>query len=189
MNHFISPSPNGNLNQGMLSKTVGLSSYDNDRLVSPYDGIVVPSFNRCDGNLSIEHNVNGETFYSDFCEIGRVIVGIGSTVKQGRTIGYFSDKEISFSILNKNKSKQNVDNFLSGHQFNKNVKDSKTKEPKTKEPIVKSNEPRIGGSDIFSDILLSPISFINKSLSDKPKKKKKDDDLNENIIRIKQLLK
>lgn len=189
MNHFISPSPNGNLNQGMLSKTVGLSSYDNDRLVSPYDGIVVPSFNRCDGNLSIEHNVNGETFYSDFCEIGRVIVGIGSTVKQGHTIGYFSDKEISFSILNKNKSKQNVGDFLSGHQFNKDskTKDSKTKEPKTKEPTVKSSEDRIGGSDIFTDILLSPISFIKKALSDKPKKK--DDELNENIIRIKQLLK
>jgi hypothetical protein len=187
MNHFISPSPNGNLNQGMLSKTVSLSSYDNDRLVSPYDGIVVPSINRCDGNLTIEHNVNGETFYSDFCEIGRVIVGIGSTVKQGHTIGYFSDKEISFSILNKNKSKQNVGDFLSGHKFNKNVKDPKTKDPKTKEPIVKSNEPRIGGSDIFTDILLSPISFIKKALSDKPKKK--DDELNEDINRIKQLLK
>ena len=189
MNHFISPSPNGNLNQGMLSKTVGLSSYDNDRLVSPYDGIVVPSFNRCDGNLSIEHNVNGETFYSDFCEIGRVIVGIGNTVKQGHTIGYFSDKEISFSILNKNKSKQNVGDFLSGHQFKKDVKKSETKEPKTKETSSKSSNDRVGGSDIFTDILLSPISFINKALSDKPKKKKEDDDLNENIIRIKQLLK
>jgi hypothetical protein len=187
MNHFISPSPNGNLNQGMLSKTVGLSSYDNDRLVSPYDGIVVPSINRCDGNLTIEHNVNGETFYSDFCEIGRVIVGIGSTVKQGHTIGYFSDKEISFSILNKNKSKQNVDNFLSGYQFKKDVKDPKTKDPKIKEPTVKSSEDRIGGSDIFTDILLSPISFIKKALSDKPKKK--DDELNEDINRIKQLLK
>jgi len=186
MNHFISPSPNGNLNQGMLSKTVGLSSYENDRLVSPYDGIVVPSINRCDGNLTIEHNVNGETFYSDFCEIGRVIVGIGSTVKQGHTIGYFSDKEISFSILNKKKSKQNVNDFLSGHQFKKDEKKD-VKKSETKEPIVKSNEPRIGGSDIFTDILLSPISFIKKALSDKPKKK--DDELNEDINRIKQLLK
>jgi len=188
MNHFISPSPNGELKQGLLSKTVSLSSYDNDRLVSPYDGIVVPSINRCDGNLSIEHNVNGEIFYSDFCEIARIIVGIGGTVKQGHTIGYFSDNDISFSILNKNKSKQNVNDFLSGNRFVKDDKKSETKEPKTKESNVTSSEPRIGGSDIFTDILLSPISFINKALSDKPKKKK-DDDLNENIIRIKQLLK
>jgi hypothetical protein len=188
MNHFISPSPNGHLNQGMLSKTVGLSSYNNDRLVSPYDGIVVPSFNRCDGNLSIEHNVNGEIFYSDFCEITRIIVGIGGAVKQGHTIGYFSDNEISFSILNKNKSKQNVNDFLSGNRFIKDVKKSETKEPKTKESNVKSNNDRIGGSDIFTDMLLSPLSFIKKALTDKPKKKK-DDDLNENIIRIKQLLK
>lgn len=188
MDYFISPSPNGNLKQGMLSKTVSLSSYDNDRLVSPYDGIVVSPFNQCDGNLSIEHNINGETFYSDFCEIGRVIVGIGNTVKQGHTIGYFSDKEVSFSILNKKKSKQNVNDFLSGNQSKKDVKRPNTKEPKTKEINVKSGEDRIGGSDIFTNILLSPISFINKALSDKPKKKK-DDDLNENIIRIKQLLK
>ena len=189
MTHFISPSPNGELKQSSYSKTVSLSSYDNDKLVSPYDGTVVSSNNRCDGNLSIEHNVNGGTFYSDFCEIGRVIVGVGGTVKQGSTIGYFSDKDVSFSILNKNMSKQNVDNFLSGGQFKQEDKDPKTKEPKTKEPSEKSSEHRIGGSDIFLDTLLSPVSLIHKALTHKPQKKKKDDKLNENINRIKQLLK
>lgn len=208
-------------------KSAEMSSYKMDKIMSPYDGEVVKthSANCPDGYLVIRHYIDGVLYYSQFCGISNGIASLGDKVRGGATIGFFSDKPITYSVLTSNFEFLNPESFLNETLFkpkepSKDKKPSKDKEPKDKEP----KEPR--GEDEYEINALAPVTlpieFAYRSLSKGAKKvgkelkkmgkgmfqlhnKEKDDrlkkaredkdnddndqSLNENIQRIKKLLK
>ena len=81
---LMNPIPNGKISNSMLSKTVEISSYNSDLIFSPAQGTIVSSNKfKCDGNIKIEHYIDGNTYYSDFCKVNKIMSIRGSQVRQG----------------------------------------------------------------------------------------------------------
>ena len=90
----------------------------NSYIVSPYDGIVASTYsNRCkSGYILIQHLIQNSTYYSQFCNVGKVLVSKNDMVKQGRTIGVVltPNDEITYTLLNENFRKVNPTIFFNG---------------------------------------------------------------------------
>jgi hypothetical protein len=201
MEKFINPAPYGNMKSSVMSKSVDLISYPNSKIVNPYNGVVV--FDRtpsCENSIKIKHEYNGEHIYSEFCNVGKTFVSSGDRLKQGDTIGYFTDDRISYSIKTDDDKKQDVSKYMNGFESKK--EESKKEDPKKEEP--KNLEPKIDTTDrspknrnIFLDLLLSPIGIANDVVSDVGRDIKKsfkedyssDKRLTEQIDKIKKIIK
>ena len=67
---FSNPIPGSKLKTSTFSKTVELSSFPNDSVLAPYDGIIVDyNPNNCGGKMIIKHVVDNETYFSEFCNL------------------------------------------------------------------------------------------------------------------------
>lgn len=186
-------------------KSAKLSSFDKDRLSAPYDGEVVNTHNKqCNnGYMLIRHNINNEVYYSQFCGVGLVILSFGDYVKAGKTIGYFSTDDITYSFLNSNlKAIDPEKPFKEGFKSDKSKEEKKNKENKGENTIDSSSNDRIG----LVSLALKPIDILSKQTVKQGSKlaknlknigksmfqlhdKEKDEKLNEDIERIKKLLK
>jgi hypothetical protein len=166
---------------------------------SPYNGVVKDvDVNRCGGHIKIEHNVNGQKCYSSFCEVNRITVNKGDTIRKGNSIGIMGDKDITYSILNDSGKKINTKPFFSGIDTSTNDKDDSEKNTKEKKKKKKTddNTSSIGkGQDIFTAIGLAPFNLVDKLIGNKFKAGPlyresilKDKVLQEELKRIKRLL-
>jgi len=198
---FINPAPYGDFKYES-QKVAELSSSPNTKIVSPYEGIVVfDQTPNCRNYIKIKHMFDENIFYSVFCDVENINVSYGEKVKQGAMIGKFSDDKIKFYIVDDKDSKQQLSNF-----FSKKLKRDKEKKSDKTTTKTTTQKPKLDTEENpnpFMDILLSPFSLathvgkeIKKDVKNLFSKKKKDDDksedkdnLNEEIVRIKKLMK
>lgn len=180
------PIPNGKMSNSMLSKTVEISSYNSDTIFSPAQGTIVSSDKfKCGGNIKIEHYIDGNTYYSSFCNVNKLMSFTGNQVRQGEIIGTVGDSPIEYSVTDKDGNKLDVSKFLSG-----GFEPAKTKETtkeKKKEDKKTDYEFKKKTPNPFMDLLLSPLSIINKAFSEKSSISKKNS-VTEEINKIKKLI-
>jgi hypothetical protein len=198
MENFEIPVAGGNVDDSN-SKELVISSYQGNLVRAPYDGVVKDvDVNRCGGHIKIEHNVNGQKCYSSFCEVNRITVNKGDTIRKGNSIGIMGDKDITYTILNDSGKKINTKPFFSGIDTSTNDKDDSEKNTKEKKKKKKTddNTSSIGkGQDIFTAIGLAPFNLVDKLIGNKFKAGPlyresilKDKVLQEELKRIKRLL-
>lgn len=206
-NKFINPAPYGEMKFDG-EKTANLIAYPNSKLISPYDGIVVfDQTPRCEDSITIKHNFKDNIVYSVFCGVKQKRVSYNTDVRQGNIIGLFGDDKIKYTILDSDDKKQ----LLAKFYYNDLTKDDdkKEKNKKDKEKTTTTTTTlKLSNTDYpnpFMDILLSPFTVASNlskeikkdvkqvfSKEKKDKDKDKEDDekkLNENIKRIKKLIK
>jgi hypothetical protein len=182
---ILNPIPNGRMSTPYLSKTVEISSYNSDTIISPAQGTIVSSDKlKCDGNIKIEHFIDGETYYSNFCKVNKIMSFRGNQVRPGELIGTVGDFPIEYTVTDKHGSKLDVNNFLSG-VLNKTKDKDKDKYVSPKNFDSNSNETL---PNPFMDLLLSPLSIINKAFSEKSTLSKRNS-IKEDINKIKKLIK
>ena len=196
MIQFISPVSGSKITDIPGSKSIKLSPSYGSPIVSPYQGRVD---NVGNDSITILHNLNDRDVYSHFSGINRPQVGVNVPLKQGETIAYGDTTDIEYSILDDNGKKQPVIPFFKG--INTDVttdKDDTSKDTNIDTNKEKNDRPKpIQGksyiADFLSDIALSPFKAIHKPMQKGLNKLSgdKDDDgkLNEEIDRIKKLLK
>ena len=192
MIQFISPVSGSKITDIPGSKSIKLSPSYGSPIVSPYQGRVD---NVGNDSITILHNLNDRDVYSHFSGINRPQVGVNVPLKQGETIAYGDTTDIEYSILDDNGKKQPVIPFFKG--INTDVttdKDDTSKDTnKEKNDIPKPIQGKSYIADFLSDIALSPFKAIHKPMQKGLNKLSgdKDDDgkLNEEIDRIKKLLK
>lgn len=161
-------------------KSWEFESYQNDRLFSPFEGEVIDTGSECGGFIKIEHRVKDENVYSKFCGVGRISVLSGNRVRKNEVIGYFGTTPIKLSMVDRRDNSLNIDTFYTESK-------EKQKDPEKKQKDT-GYTPSGSSNDIAKNLLkglvLSP--FIPFHLLSK---KKEDEKVNEEINRIKQLLK
>jgi hypothetical protein len=196
----------------VLSKSMG-------KLFSPYEGVVVAIYNKkCSGYLLIKHIINNEEYYSEFCEIPKVIVGKNDYVKKGQTIGYFlSDTDyVTYTLYSSNKTQIDPTPFFKGFTIKSNqsnnsqyTKPDKHKEKQSSDNNRKKRDIKPANYNLLLSLALSPFDLISKQAGKivkntgkelkksakgifdfKTTKPKEDEEetLNEDIQRIKKLL-
>lgn len=181
------------------SKEIVISSYMGNLVRSPYDGIVEDvDVNRCGGYVKIGHNINGQKCYSSFCEVNRITVTKGNTLRKGHSIGIVGDKDITYSILNDRGRKINTTPFFSGIDTSPKDKDKSEKKIKSDDKKIKSVSSASDSSskqDFFTAIGLAPFNLVDKLIGDRFKRGPlynesilKDEVLQEELKRIKKLL-
>ena len=181
---LLNPIPNGKTSNSMFSKSVEISSYNSDLIFSPAQGTIVSSDKfKCDGNIKIEHYIDGNTYYSNFCKVNRIMSIRGSQVKQGEVIGSVGDEPIEYSVTDKNGSKLDVSTFLSG-----GFKSEKSTKEKKKEVKKTDYESKKEIPNPFMDALLSPFSLLTKAFK-KESVIMNDNLVKEDINKIKKLIK
>jgi hypothetical protein len=184
---IFNPIPNGRMSNTPFSKTVEFSSYNSDKIISPAKGTTVTSHNpTCSGNIKIEHFIDGETYYSNFCNVGNIMLFRGYQVSQGELIGTVGDSPIEYTVTNKKGDKLDVDKFLSGNFGGTKTKEEKKE--KIKEPTYVNSNSKKPISNPFMSLLLSPLSVINSAFSEKSSISKKNG-IKEDIDKIKKLIK
>ena len=192
MIQFISPVSGSKITDIPGSKSIKLSPSYGSPIVSPYQGRVD---NVGNDSITILHNLNDRDVYSHFSGIHRPQVGVNVPLKQGETIAYGDTTDIEYSILDDNGKKQPLIPFFKG--INTDVttdKDDTSKDTnKEKNDRPKPLQGKSYIADFLSDIALSPFKAIHKPMQKGLNKLSgdKDDDgkLNEEIDRIKKLLK
>jgi hypothetical protein len=203
-------------------KSLIISSHNMSRISTPYLGEVIKINSKdCNsGYLLIRHIINKKYYYSQFCGIGNLIVGIGDYVIEGNTIGYFSNESIKYSFFDENLKHISFNDSLT---YGRKVSDNNLKPKKDKEKEKERDTTNLDGSAKFKKtgllgLALSPLDVLNrtslkagddlkkvKSSIFKFKDEKKDDrlkkarednekeennqSLNENIQKIKKLMK
>jgi septal ring factor EnvC (AmiA/AmiB activator) len=174
---------------------------------------------KCDGFIQISHLINGKVFYSEICGANKnIFVGGGMDVKKGQTIASCGGKNVTFEIKDGNKDKVSISPFMLGlsqtqkDNTEKKKELEKEKEPKKEKESEKQNNKKKEDDllnkkekkgwdltnpkdpkelpNLFTSLMLTPFAFIEKGL--KPKKKEMEEEeekLNEEILKIKKLLK
>jgi hypothetical protein len=190
MIRFGIPINGSRIDTSHTSKTITVGTNPMDVIRAPYHGTVVDMKGNC---ITIQHDVNGEEIYSKICKVHRPQVSYNNSLKKNEIIGYGGNEDIEYSILNSRGSSVNVQPYLKGIddvKDKKDVKDIENKKKKKIEPSVDTKKPAM--ANIFTDVLLSPLGLahkLGKKGLNKLTGKKEDDQLNEEINRIKQLLK
>jgi hypothetical protein len=183
-----------------------------DWIIAPYDGQIMEysdiEVDGYTGFLRLSHYINGKMYYSEIRGFGG-INGLpprrtNITKKQELTkIG--NSKEIKYQIKDENKNKLDIALFFGGSIGDDEKKDNKSNNKTSSDKgsddkDTSSNDygskykPKIDKvPDLFTPLLLAPIDFVHNALTDFPKKGKKEtseeEELNEEIKRIRQLLK
>jgi hypothetical protein len=192
---FDLPVSGGKTHNTSSSKELMISSYQGNLVRSPYDGVIYSvDPNHCGGHIKIEHNVDGNNYLSNFCEVNRITVNRGDSVRKNHSIGIMGDKDIVYSILDRGGKKVPFKPFFDGID-----NDSKTKEPKkdekTEKDPKKSETNDLGvpkdtdSQDLISQIGLAPFNLAHNLFGSKFKPVIENKILQEELNRIKQLLK
>jgi hypothetical protein len=178
--NFVNPQPDSN------SSTI----------VSPYDGDIVetdPSV--CNGKIRIKHNINALSYYTEFCNVNRIKVRTGEFIRQNEVIGDLGDNNLKVYVYDNTGKKHSVSEFIK-------TSNEKTIDPKTADKADKadkydkssnytSKSKYPGLYTLPFNAVLAPLTIFNNMMSYKGKKKKVEEDekINEEINRIKKLLK
>jgi hypothetical protein len=199
MEKFEIPVSGGNVDDSN-SKELVISSYQGNLVRAPYEGVVDKMDpNHCGGYVKIQHNVNGQQYYSSFCEVNRITVNRGDNIRKGSSIGIMGDKDITYSVLDSSSRKIKVKPFFSGIDNDSKKSTEPKKEPKRadidkKDPTANLGLPKDdNGQDIFSKVGLAPFNLMDKIFNIKPvplnnESIMEDEVLQEELKRIKKLL-
>ena len=207
---FINPINGSKITNISGSKSVMLTPNYGSPIVSPYKGLV---HNINNDSIVIKHNLNNQNVYSQFKGINRYQVGVNVPLKQGESFAYGDTTDIEYSILDENGKKMSVMPFFNGIDDGTNKKSEKETDT-DKNKNKKGTTPTIPGKSYTADFLthlaLKPLDLIHNvirpktdeeeaeaKLKKEKKQKEKDDaefekklqKVNEDINRIKQLLK
>jgi len=207
MAEFRKPSSGSSSKKG--DNIVEFSSYPLDNVYSPFDGTVTNlSSSKCGGNIEIKHIFRGQKVYSNFCGVSTIYVSRGDSVSTGQKIGMFGTSPIEYSI-NDGMNNLNTRNFFGvsdTETTSKKEKEAPKEKPKIKDFGDESNKEIFGkfvkttglsaGQQVMADLLGAPLKFMANTpfINRKPKKKTSnneefEDSLNEEIIKIKSLMK
>jgi hypothetical protein len=199
MEKFEIPVSGGNVDDSN-SKELVISSHQGNLVRAPYEGVVDKMDpNHCGGYVKIQHNVNGQQYYSSFCEVNRITVNRGDNIRKGSSIGIMGDKDITYSVLDSSSRKIKVKPFFSGIDNDSKKSTEPKKEPKRagidkKDPTANLGLPKDdNGQDIFSKVGLAPFNLMDKIFNIKPvplsnESIMEDEVLQEELKRIKKLL-
>lgn len=176
--NFVNPQPNPN------SSTI----------VSPYDGDIVetdPSV--CNGKIRIKHNINALSYYTEFCNVNRIKVRTGEFIRQNEVIGDLGDNNLKVYVYDNTGKKHSVSEFIKTSD-KKQVEPKKEKEKTSNDNYNKDYNPKSKYPGLYTlpiNAMLTPLTIFNDMMSYKGKKKKVEEDekINEEIDRIKKLLK
>ena len=158
------PIPNGRTSTPYMSKTVEISSYNSDTIFSPAQGTIVSSDKlKCDGNIKIEHFIDGETYYSNFCKVNRIMSFVGDKVKQGSIIGTVGDSPIEYAVTDKNNDKIDANKFLSGNIVTSNGGEKEVETKKEKETKSTSTYRTGKTRNPFIDLIALPFGVVGNA--------------------------
>jgi hypothetical protein len=206
MSSFQKPS-SGSMSK-KSDKTIEFSSHSLDSIVSPYQGVVTTvSTTDCGGKIKIKHRFNGKDLYSQFCNVPTILVAKGETVNGGEKVGKFGSNTIEYALSD---GSMNLDtkNFFGKSEKTKEDKANKEKDKQGSYSTDFSKNPELTvahkmaldaiglpltiAKDLAGDIV-KPVWDMAKGLPSKlfPKGKNESYDisLNEQIERIKNLMK
>lgn len=190
--NFIKPIKNGRL-KDKRGKTWVYSPDSYDYVIAPYGGIVdFIDPNLKDGTIRLAHEIDNKIFFSELEGIKKFDVHTNMRINPGERIGEPSGDEVKLEIMNKDKDKVDPKSFFDGSIFDSSSKsDDETKvTTKTTTKYKSDYNTKIKDDELpnlFSTMMLTPIHMMNKAFAFK--KKNDDEELNEEINRIKQLLK
>jgi hypothetical protein len=202
MIQFSNPINGARINSSRMSKNITIRTNPMDSIRAPYHGTVVDMKGDC---ITLQHNVNGDEVYSKICKVNRPQVSYNNSIRKNEIIGYGGNEDVEYSILDRGGSSVNTQPYFKGIddikdkkdiknkkevKDKKDAKDIENKKKKKIEPSVDTKNPAM--ANIFTDVLLSPLGLAHKLGTkglNKLTGKKEDDQVNEEINRIKQLLK
>jgi len=95
------------------SKDILIPSKSNERIKSPTSGVIknLTYNSSCKNQVTIKHEINGKTFYLEYCGIKDVSVSSGQYVSVGTVIGT-TDSDVEVYFYNENGKKQYVDDMM-----------------------------------------------------------------------------
>lgn len=184
-----------------------------DTIIAPYDGVIYETDkSKCDGFVQIAHLIDKKIIYSEICGVNRnIFVGNNTEVKQGDTIGQCGGNNVTYQVKDSNRDTIKIEPFFIGkiekepekeglkkEKESEKEKEGLKKEPKKEDPnknVVDDKDKKKWDfnrklddiPDLFGSLLLTPLDIVNKAFTFK--KKKKEEELNEEIKRMKRLLK
>lgn len=176
---FTNPVPNGKISNLSSSKKRVYVSNLNDRVNSPYDGIIKKvDTSECGGMVEIDHIIDGNKVTSQICQVKRPTVFPGSKVRQNEIIGFVGDTPVEFIILDKFNDKMKIDDFFI--EKKEDIKKDITDKTKVDDKKVKKITDNPVLYDAALDLMIFPFTLAGSAL--------KGEKLKEEIKRIKKLL-
>jgi hypothetical protein len=150
---------------------------NNLKIKSPIDGKITSYYNsNCDNQVVIEFENNDKVGYLEYCGISTPLVRDGQTVSKGTTIGK-TDSDVRVTLYDSNKNRENINT-----DTEKKSKDKVKDKDKDKEKDKKDSD--LYGKNEYSKLFINSYRNLKKSFKKKDPKK-----IEENINRIKGLLK
>jgi len=160
MSGFIKPIVGGRV-KGEGSRKMIISSFKDSNILSTYDGIVTqvdPDI--CNGFIQIEHDINDVAYFSNFCNVGRIMVGRRLPVKQGETIGYLGDNDLEYSVVDRNDDKQSLVKFFKQEREETPKEETpKNDETKTDDNKNKIPNPELPAGNYVDRMLGGEVGF------------------------------
>jgi len=201
---FIDPVKFGKVKERKDKKIIYKPESD-DYIIAPYDGTIDEiqeglRENR-NGFIRIKHSVDGETYYSEISGLKDITTQRGVDVSQKDKLSRTGNYDVEYEIKNKSKDKVSIGPFFMGDIGGKSSKELKKSDSGSSKSRNDDNDSYNDWNkpyrkiekvpDIFTSLFLSPINLAYKALTDFPGKKenKEEKELNEEVKRIRQLLK
>lgn len=176
----------------LLQNKIKYNSMKGTKVVMPYKG-TIKNFdsNVCGGKLEIKHKIDGKKYNSVLCGVESPSNN-SSEISQGEKIGEMSSNNLIWMLVDEAGDTQNIYDIFK----EKEDKDNKSKENKNK-PEKSPEDYGFGEMDPITKRLfgltIKPLELIGDFLGKNKKDKKNDsvdeENLKEEIERIKQLLK
>lgn len=187
----ILPSNTAIIGKSSSSKSFLIKDRPGYRIVSPLDSSL-DSYG--DDYIKLSTKSDGDEYIIEFDNIDKVSAAVN--FKQGQVVGYFGkegDNDVTVTVY-KNKTKIDAKRFFEQGIPTINKKDEPEKEiekkPGTKKDINIGDNPEL---KLLADLVLSPFKFVSDAMSKKTpptgKKSVSENKINEEIERIKKLMK
>jgi hypothetical protein len=149
---------------------------NNLKIKSPVDGKITSYYNsNCDNQVVIEFENNDKVGYLEYCGISTPLVQNGQTVSKGTTIGK-TDSDVRVTLYDSNKNRENINTDTEKKSKDNNKKKNNKKEDDDNDDLYGKNE--------YSKLFINSYRSLKNSFKKKDPKK-----IEENINRIKDLLK
>jgi hypothetical protein len=186
-----SSNPNGDYS--FKTKSSVIQSKSMGKLYCPYEGVVISTYNpKCSGYLLIQHLINNDVYYSEFCGIPKVFISKNDMVRKGQPIGFFlNDTDtVHYTLFSLNhneldprpffkgftlkdtKSKNTTSNNLTLNKVTPNYSRYTQQEtnPKKKKSSYNNDDTKYereknvtpANNNLFLSLALSPFDFISK---------------------------
>jgi hypothetical protein len=149
---------------------------NNLKIKSPVDGKITSYYNsNCNNQVVIEFENNDKVGYLEYCGISTPLVQNGQTVSKGTTIGK-TDSDVRVTLYDSNKNRENINTDTEKKSKDNNKKKNNKKEDDDNDDLYGKNE--------YSKLFINSYRSLKNSFKKKDPKK-----IEENINRIKDLLK